>query len=307
MADEVMLPQFDRGCIETPVGFYDTLFRLVKIREEHALPAIVKDYDRATGIVTVQPIVANVAEDKNRNDIIIPRPEYKVHCVRFAHGGYVIDAPLFKGDTGWLVAGDRNATSAIKNNSTILSEEQGDDGPNTGYEKPDDYSLGEFQFGFFIPDSWGNTGISGDSGLVVKGKTITINGDAVTITSGNATVSISDASVNVKVGNGSVVDATDNSVSIRNNKYSVVASDSAVTMKGPSDTITIDGKGPHFIGDVDIKKTMVTDIKYDYNLHQLQKKTMLCSIRGDFIVALGDETGWTKVDGGQAVPEELYH
>lgn len=313
MSEKVRIPQFDRGAIESPVGFYSTLFRLMKIGEQHAIPAIVKGYDRATGIVTAQPIVTKVAEDTDGNDILIPHIEYKVHLARFAHGGYVIDAPVFNGDTGWIVAADRNCTSAIENNSTILESSQSEDDPkNKGYERPDDNSLGGYAWGFFIPDSWGNTELT-DEGLVVKGPDISVvsglssiklKDGAITAKCQGKTIDISDSAISLKSDDNKTVVMGDSSTTATFGSYKITMSDSGVVISSGSDTITLDGSGLHFNGTVDIKKTFVTDVRYNNTLHQLQKKTVLADIRGDFIVALGSETDWTKVDGGQAVPEE---
>ena len=198
MANEDRLPQFDRAKIKTPIGFFSTLFRLMRISEEFAIPAIVKEYDRNTGIVKVQPLVSNLADDINNQEVEIPRSEYEVHVVRFAHGGYVVDAPLFVGDTGWLIAGDRNSTSAIKANSTILKEDQTDENsPNEGYKKPDDNSLKSFAWGFFIPDTWGITDFTEEDGLVVRGQRISVESDHVTVECGENSASISKESVNI--------------------------------------------------------------------------------------------------------------
>lgn len=321
MAAQDRLPQFDRAKIKTPIGFFSTLFRLMRIGEESALPAIVKAYDRSTGIATVQPIAANVADNMDNEEIIIPRNKYDVHVVRFVHGGYVIDAPLFAGDTGWLIAGDRNCASAIDANSTILTEDQTEDNaPNEGSKRPDDNALRSFAWGFFIPDSWGNTGLTAEDGLVVNGnkvsvgaKTITIAADKVSVTCGGNSVTVDEDSVILSSSGGQITASTDKDKKISLDgtqaqvvfgNYSLRLSDEAASISGKTDTVTIDDSGIHFKGPIDLKKTLVTDIRFDKELHQLQKKTMLGSIRGDFIVALGAETGWIKAEGGQAVPEE---
>lgn len=336
MAAQDRLPQFDRAKIKTPIGFFSTLFRLMRIGEESALPAIVKAYDRSTGIATVQPIAANVADNMDNEEVIIPRNEYDVHVVRFVHGGYVIDAPLFAGDTGWIIAGDRNCASAIDANSTILTEDQTEgNAPNEGSKRPDDNSLRSFAWGFFIPDSWGTTGLTAEDGLVVNGntisvgaKTITITADEVSVTCGGNSVTVDEDSIVAETekckisiedsvilssSGGQITASTDKDkkISIDGTQaqavfgnYTLRLSDGAASISGKTDTVTLDDSGIHFEGPIDRKKTLVTDVRFDKNLHQLQKKTMLGGIRGDFIVALGAETGWIKAEGGQAVPEE---
>lgn len=315
MNSDNMLPQFDRAKIKTPVGFFSTLLHLLKVNEEYVLPAIVKSYNRSTGIARVRPIADNVADNSNNKEVLIPRNEYDVHVVRFCHGGCIVDAPLFVGDTGWLVACDRNCTSAIKANSTILSEDQDDNNPiNEGSKRPDDNSLKSFAWGFFIPDSWGNTNISNSDGLIIKGNGVSVEsadgpvdvkGELIEIKSDNGiTISSNSGSVYISVGENKKVEVSDGHIQATFGDYSIRLSEESAIISGKEDSISINGSGIHFHGPIDIKKPIVTDIRYDYSLRQMQKKTVLAGIRGDFIVSVGEETDWIKVDGGQAVPEE---
>ena len=139
--DNTPLPQYDRGKCKTELGFIQTLFRLKEVDKQGVIPAIVRSYDRKTGIATVQPIVTYVVDTKE-GEKLIPRGTYDVSVIRFAHGGFVIDAPLFAGDTGWLIAADRNAKDAKEANSKILNADQDDENPpNEGFKRPTDDSL----------------------------------------------------------------------------------------------------------------------------------------------------------------------
>ena len=167
--DNTPLPQYDRGKCKTELGFFQTLFRLKEVDKQGAIPAIVRSYNRKTGIATVQPIVTYVVDTKE-GEKLIPRGTYDVSVIRFAHGGFVIDAPLFAGDTGWLIAADRNAKDAKEANSKILNADQDDENPsNEGFKRPTDDSLRSFSWGFFIPDTWGDTELTKNDGLVVSG------------------------------------------------------------------------------------------------------------------------------------------
>lgn len=295
MANEDRLPQFDRAKIKTPIGFFSTLFRLMRISEEFAIPAIVKKYDRSTGIVKVQPIVSNLADDINNQEIEIPRSEYDVHVVRFAHGGYVVDAPLFVGDTGWLIAGDRNSTSAIKANSTILKEDQDDENsPNEGYKKPDDNSLKSFAWGFFIPDTWGITDFTEEDGLVVRGQRISVESDHVTIECGDNSASISKESVNIDTKKCSV-EVKEGSASVISGRYGAKIDENSAIVEGPNDKISIDDKGLHHEGVIDEKRNVISAIKYDKEIGDIVKKSFLVSKRGDFIVDIDEETDWERL------------
>ena len=304
--DNTPLPQYDRGKCKTELGFFQTLFRLKEVDKQGVVPAIVRSYNRKTGIATVQPIVTYVVDTKE-GEKLIPRGTYDVSVIRFAHGGFVIDAPLFTGDTGWLVAADRNAKDAKEANSKILNADQDDENPsNEGFKRPTDDSLRSFSWGFFIPDTWGDTELTKNDGLVIKDvdekNVISISDDGITIRSGNNKVIVSKSGITASSENAKAEIQNDIvSASIGNNRVSVTNTN--VTLQGPNDTITIDETGPRFRGPIDILLNLVTGLRFDLMSHQLQQRVVLAGKRGDFIVQLGDVTDWVKVDGGQAVPE----
>ena len=306
--DNTPLPQYDRGKCKTELGFFQTLFRLKEVDKQGVIPAIVRSYDRKTGIATVQPIVTYVVDTKE-GEKLIPRGTYDVSVIRFAHGGFVIDAPLFAGDTGWLIAADRNAKDAKEANSKILNADQDDENPyNEGFKRPTDDSLRSFSWGFFIPDTWGDTELTKNDGLVIKDvdekNVIALNDGAIEIKRGDNIISISDNGITMKERSGNnkvIVSKSGITASIGNNRVSVTNTN--VTLQGPNDTITIDETGPRFRGPIDILLNLVTGLRFDLMSHQLQQRVVLAGKRGDFIVQLGDMTDWVKVDGGQAVPE----
>ena len=306
--DNTPLPQYDRGKCKTELGFFQTLFRLKEVDKQGAIPAIVRSYNRKTGIATVQPIVTYVVDTKE-GEKLIPRGTYDVSVIRFAHGGFVIDAPLFVGDTGWLIAADRNAKDAKEANSKILNADQDDESPyNEGFKRPTDDSLRSFSWGFFIPDTWGDTELTKNDGLVIKDvdekNVIALNDGAIEIKRGDNIISISDNGITMKERSGNnkvIVSKSGITASIGNNRVSVTNTN--VTLQGPNDTITIDETGPRFRGPIDILLNLVTGLRFDLMSHQLQQRVVLAGKRGDFIVQLGDMTDWVKVDGGQAVPE----
>ena len=306
--DNTPLPQYDRGKCKTELGFIQTLFRLKEVDKQGVIPAIVRSYDRKTGIATVQPIVTYVVDTKE-GEKLIPRGTYDVSVIRFAHGGFVIDAPLFAGDTGWLIAADRNAKDAKEANSKILNADQDDENPyNEGFKRPTDESLRPFPWGFFIPDTWGDTELTKNDGLVIKDvdekNVIALNDGAIEIKRGDNIISISDNGITMKERSGNnkvIVSKSGITASIGNNRVSVTNTN--VTLQGPNDTITIDETGPRFRGPIDILLNLVVGLRFDLMSHQLQQRVVLAGKRGDFIVQLGDVTDWVKVDGGQAVPE----
>lgn len=97
------------------------------------IPAIVEEYDREKNVVTVQPAISEaIAGGK-----YIERAKLKVPVFQPAGGGFVLSFPLTKGDTGWLIACDRDI-SLFKQQKTKIN-------PNT-------YRTHSFEDSFFIPD-----------------------------------------------------------------------------------------------------------------------------------------------------------
>ena len=150
---ENALPNYDKRTIEDPSAFFRTLFHLRDIKEERAIPAVVKDYDAKTGEVTVLPM-AKYTFDTRDGEAEVDRETVKVRALKICQGGYSISLPIFKGDTGWLIAGDRRCGAAIKKNGEIVVRDLTDEELKDKTAKPDDCSILNFENGFFVPFSW---------------------------------------------------------------------------------------------------------------------------------------------------------
>lgn len=150
---ENALPNYDESEIKDPSAFFRTIFHLRDIREERAIPAIVTDYDEKTGTVTVLPM-AKFTFDTRDGEAEVDRSKVKVRVLKMCHGGFSISLPIFKGDTGWLIAGDRRCGKAIEKNSEILVSDLTEEELKDRTNKPDDFSLLNFDNGFFLPFSW---------------------------------------------------------------------------------------------------------------------------------------------------------
>lgn len=79
------------------------------------VPAIVEEYNRETGTALVRKLplrVSSANEIENEVPVIVT-------VRREQHGGFLIDAPLFEGETGWLVSADLDTYTAKAFNSFI--------------------------------------------------------------------------------------------------------------------------------------------------------------------------------------------
>ena len=130
------------------------LMRSLKV----CFPACVKSYDRESHTAEVMPLVKsghyNGKEWKYTN-----RPSYRVSVRSVQCGGFTIDVPLYVGDTGWVIASDRDTTH-LKEEGALTAAVLSGDRPEALLEssyqqKPEQPVMHDFVRGFFIPDNWG--------------------------------------------------------------------------------------------------------------------------------------------------------
>lgn len=151
---------FDISEMKNSAAFFQTLFALFKRSQEFCVPAIIKEYDRTTHIAKVIPL-PNYKPDMLDENEDIQRDPVSVPVMNICRGGFVISIPIFEGDTGWLIAGDRSTGSIRAKNNRALKEKmspadfgQQSATKNFGPGSVDDLGVGKFKYGFFIPDSW---------------------------------------------------------------------------------------------------------------------------------------------------------
>lgn len=258
--------QFDKGKINTDIGFLSTLRRLWGVTDENVIPGIVAEYDRKTHIAKVRPLIQKIFETSNEDGIekvYVDRAELELPVMHSIHGGYEIDAPLFIGDTGFIVACDRSWATMKEDNCTVLKKDDDDqdNANNKGSAPPDDYSLSEYKNGFFIPCSWAESELENDDGLVIQRHAdegvitkVTINKDGIEI--------IMDSEVK----------------------------------------ILIDNDGVHIEDPKSTELQWLADIRYDSNSHQIQKKMCTCYKSGNVLFNPKIDETWVMMAGGQAEP-----
>lgn len=145
---------FDPSVCTTTIGFLQSLFSIMFSKKDWCVPAIVDDYDCISHEAVITPIVQRIYP-MTTGEMYSNRPTVTVPVLQCRHGGFVFDFPVKKGDTGWLISGDRAwsfAKHANKNRNTDL---------NKGPIPPDSRSLGGFEHGFFLPASWASEVVDG--------------------------------------------------------------------------------------------------------------------------------------------------
>lgn len=302
---ESLLSTFNLAKIASDAGLMRTILHMHDVGKMGCVPAIVVEYDYATKIAKVLPLVKFL---KSTTDGLkgFDRPFYKVPVYSISQGGFRIDLPLFTGNTGMLFAVDREWETAKSDNSSHLVEEEdpknGDKNKNKGSKDPDSLALADFQFGFFLPMTFGG-GSENDKGKIVLKRITEKAADKPSLS-----IEVSDGGIKASLGDSVTSEITKDGskVQVTTEENGTILSEingSSVKVSIESDSYTFDKNGLIFSGKVDEVFSAITNIRYDLSSHQIQKKTREMKKRGTFIVSVGKESGWTMIDGGQAEPQ----
>lgn len=171
MSGQTQLPNYNESNTSSLSGILEEVLKNYSLNLENVLPAVVVSHDRATNTVVVTPAINMIGTDGEpiqRANLTLP-----VHV--FGGGGIVISAPLQAGDTGWIIASDRDIT--LFKQSLKVSN------PNT-------YRTHKFAFGFFMPDK-------------IKGFTVQSGDDSaflIQTLDGSTRIALSDGLVKIKTG-----------------------------------------------------------------------------------------------------------
>ncbi|MBQ2285204.1 MAG: hypothetical protein II244_06030 [Clostridia bacterium] len=121
-------------------GLNNLLTDKISMGIQSATPAIVQSYNKNTNRAVVKPAITGVASQGQK---ISKEPYIDIPVLKLSGGGVTMSFPIKPGDTGWLIACDRNI-SIFKQN---LQE-----------SAPNDYRKHKFEDSFFIPDSINGSG-----------------------------------------------------------------------------------------------------------------------------------------------------
>ena len=145
---------FDPTEAETEIGFFKALFRLTDAAREGCLPAVVVQRENERGLIRVLPIAKTMKQTKDKLIGENKNPLW-VRPFKIFHGGFHIHAPLFIGDTGYLIAIDRDCMTAIqKNEKPVEKDGNLDELKEKNTSNPDDLTPQRYNYGFFLPCSW---------------------------------------------------------------------------------------------------------------------------------------------------------
>ena len=154
MSNEDIRSTFDIEETKTPVGFFKALFRLTDATREGCIPAVVVQREDERGLIRVLPIAKTMMQTKDKLIGENKKPLWVRPCKIF-HGGFHIHTPLFIGDTGYLIAIDRDCMTAIQKNEKPVEEVGNlDELKEKNTSNPDDLTPQRYNYGFFLPCSW---------------------------------------------------------------------------------------------------------------------------------------------------------
>ncbi len=170
------IPSHNPADVDTLDGLNNTLIDKISMGIQKVIPAIVQSYDKTTNRAVVKSAITGIASQGQKvpHEALIDIPVLKP-----SGGGITMAFPINQGDTGWLIACDRNI-SLFKQNLTESA--------------PNDYRKHKFEDSFFIPDSINGQGV-----------------DVFTIKSESQTFTVGDeiTATTIKVGNGATGNIVD--------------------------------------------------------------------------------------------------
>ena len=97
-------PSYNPADLTTTAGMLDYIYRCNSMTTENCIPAIVESYDRKKNVVTVKPSI-NITAATGET---IERESITATVMSICGGKFIINFPLEKGDTGWLITADRD-------------------------------------------------------------------------------------------------------------------------------------------------------------------------------------------------------
>lgn len=299
---------YDLAALESEPGYISELLHQFQIQIEQCIPCIVTEYNKENCTVSVQPLpqrAINTEEGLTYKDRpIIP----SVPILRFLHGGFSINSPIFVGDTGYLIASDRSCSAVQAKNSTMLFSDDNQKDKNKGSFPPDDLSLGQYTSGFFLPCSWSKEG-NHNGELVIEGIGKQLNDDKwqkirlsndgiITIETKDKQIVICKDGINLSSGDVKLSVLADRIVT-ELDKGSIEQTKDSLSLKLGERKLSLTDKGLSFDGPTEGNSSYISDLRYDLGSHQIQVKRVGYSKSGSLIVNLGQETDWQMIPGGQ--------
>ena len=171
--------EIDTAAFKNPelmmLRFRNSIMRSISV----SMPCKIVSYDRTTHLATVKPLL----NFKYFHCPVVESDEIPdVEILRMMAGGFLIDFPIAAGDTGWLIAVDRDALDVKTRSGTAL---------------PRSSVVNSYKSGFWIPDQWGDDTKLNISGVDENRLVIMSKDGAQKISLGGSDINVVATSVNI--------------------------------------------------------------------------------------------------------------
>lgn len=97
-------PSYNPADLTTTAGMLDYIYRCNSMDTDNCMPAVVESYDRKKNVATVKPCI-NITAATGET---IERESITATVLSMCGAKFIINFPLEKGDTGWLITADRD-------------------------------------------------------------------------------------------------------------------------------------------------------------------------------------------------------
>ena len=135
------IPAYNPADANTLDGLNNVFLNKIMMNVDCVIPGIVQSYNKTTNRAVIKPAITGVASQGQK---ISKEPYIDIPVYMPSAGDCIIAFPIQAGQTGWLIACDRNI-SIFKQN---MSE-----------SAPNDYRKHKFEDAFFLPDAINHTGV----------------------------------------------------------------------------------------------------------------------------------------------------
>lgn len=147
------IPAHNPADVNTLDGMNNVFLDKISMNIECVIPGIVQSYDKVSNRAVIKPAITGVATQGQK---VSKEPLQNIPVLNLSGGGFIISFPIKTGDTGWLIACDRNI-SIFKQNLTESA--------------PNNYRKHKFEDAFFIPDKINNVPLINTDSLLIQDET----------------------------------------------------------------------------------------------------------------------------------------
>lgn len=132
--ETISIPSYNPANVSSQAGSTDFVIRKALEKLEKVAPAKILSYNRTTNRASVQILNQSITSTGEK---LTKKPLDNIPVLMMSGGGFTFSFPIQEGDTGWLVAADRDI-SVFKQLLQVFA--------------PASYQIHRYKDSFFIPD-----------------------------------------------------------------------------------------------------------------------------------------------------------